>query len=892
MSSSAGAEQPDGGSVLSARRREEYAFRRKSDFRIINDVAVTQAIVAKLVTGTGFLSLTWSTVVLLGGFVSVLPIKEFWFLSTVLASTVLSIQHYSIDTFTALNNAGLHLLVGGLFKILQRSEYRRCGFVKFLFGGLVKYMIKNSLSLFILVLIEAAVIINLVGPMASVVISVLRLAQHNYDGTDEPNKGKLRAAFFIFYSLALTHGVCFYCWFLLQFSLMKRAWLMFTKCGLEKYHWCRRLRLQYVRETVTMCANDLTLPNGWNLVTYAVGLLETASQDDHLDGLRMLDVFVVEKTRSIRLELLSSRQSIENLITMLEWTSPDLKDQEMRERAARIMADVADALHVAQMPTGALQCISSLLEASPQKHCLQGEAKEQKQDHQDEEKEEQQDHLEEEKEPAIETSVDPARGLDQSSGIAVGQDETLDITENISLKELLEVYKDRFRGGDERVLPDIQEMMEIKYPFKTKGTKELIHQGLQILEKLAYNEHNCREICKTSWLLPKITVSITSPDFLETEYDNEWVNTLSILLKLVMRLISAPGEAGTSLSREISASKDAVHNLLGILDGKIECSMQLQKNAMEILTEIAIGGPAVMTENLVKKLREIFLANDRMSTLRIKAGKSLVKLLSVSAPSFTKVFSKSESMDAMDVTTCDTESTIVAQLTDILFKDMDCRTSAATILEYLCSYAELSNQDILNLLMKIVDLILSCKMDRNTETVIEAKERTNSEKHNDIENQLPQHADQKSLAEKDDVLSEERKYLAALLSILVVICHKLVQNVHSDVISVNEALVKKLNKIIDTNNENTADCLGIAKLACQVVVALIQLKPSCLKDFQENNFLDVLHKALKKMSDIDTCMLFAVKDHELTKPTRTLSSLVKDARKLLKRTQETGNSSS
>nr|AAU90163.1 hypothetical protein [Oryza sativa Japonica Group] len=72
----------------------------------INDVAITQAVIGKLVTGVGYLSLTWSTVVLLGGFVSTVPINEFWFLtaiSLVLAST----QNKYFLRFTMKNKARL-----------------------------------------------------------------------------------------------------------------------------------------------------------------------------------------------------------------------------------------------------------------------------------------------------------------------------------------------------------------------------------------------------------------------------------------------------------------------------------------------------------------------------------------------------------------------------------------------------------------------------------------------------------------------------------------------------------------------------------------------------------------------------------------------------------------
>uniref|UniRef100_A0A0E0H7T7 DUF4220 domain-containing protein n=1 Tax=Oryza nivara TaxID=4536 RepID=A0A0E0H7T7_ORYNI len=183
------------------------------------------------------------------------------------------------------------------------------------------------------------------GPMVSIVISVMRLIQLDYYSSDDAGKGKLKAALFAFYSLALIHGVGFYSWFLLRRLVMVKV--------MESVHGMRPTG--YLQETTSKCANIL---------------LESGYHDDHLTGVRMLDTFVVKKTRSVRRHMLSSRHSIQNLLTMLSRpTSWTLDEREIRERAARIMAGIAGDLHIARFP-GALQSMSCLLDCAGhhQKH--------------------------------------------------------------------------------------------------------------------------------------------------------------------------------------------------------------------------------------------------------------------------------------------------------------------------------------------------------------------------------------------------------------------------------------------------------------------------------------------------------------------------------------------
>jgi hypothetical protein len=136
----------------------------------------------------------------------------------------------------------------------------------------------------------------------------------------------------------------------------------------------------------------------------------------------------------------------------------------------------------------------------------------------------------------------------------------------------------------------------------------------------------------------------------------------------------------------------------------------------------------------------------------------------------------------------------------------------------------------------------------------------------------------------------------ALLSLAVVICDGMVDEhgftcaAPKDMVS----LVRKLKDIIlqpNNNNNNMFQCLRTVKLTCQLVISMAQLKPMCIKDFTEHDFMDVLSESFKTLSDLDNCLvLFEADDRYQYQVTKTadepLVSLVKKAQQLFHKSND------
>ncbi|EES17243.1 uncharacterized protein LOC8074247 [Sorghum bicolor] len=329
----------------------------------INDYAVFIGYLSMAVTGTGFLVLTWSTVVLLGGFVTMLAKKDFWCLTVITL-----VQTRVFDVFLNGNISYIGYSFKRLWEAALSIALPHNPFRKWSARGLIRVLVFTTVlcPLFALYMF---------GLFISPGISLWRLLQQDYgDMAGDSSKANLKPALVVLYSLALVQGVLFYYRAISSLEEQRLLKLVAQAYRLDKDDKARGSISDYLREIRVGCEKDPSFARGRNLVTYAAGLMLSNSPDNYLSGARIIDTLivwfsrepdqsVVESQRMLMNNMIGSASSsaIKKFVQMLD-SKGQSDSEEIRSRAMRIVAHFASEIRLNKIPYG-IQCISSFLES-------------------------------------------------------------------------------------------------------------------------------------------------------------------------------------------------------------------------------------------------------------------------------------------------------------------------------------------------------------------------------------------------------------------------------------------------------------------------------------------------------------------------------------------------
>ncbi|XBI05715.1 hypothetical protein VPH35_133845 [Triticum aestivum] len=673
-------------------------------------------------------------------------------------------------------------------------------------------------------------------------ISLWRVIQHDYGNMDDGDNSKanLMPALDFFYSLILCQGALYFLW--------ATSDKVFPKM------WGEPSVKQYLVDLQSKCWQDPKSIKDRRLVNYAVDLLDSESSQDYLSGARMLDV-LIKRGVDVRPLILPSSQKVEKLIDTLRRSS---RDRKIKELAARILAHLACDRDLTQFP-GLIPCISSLLGITTQLPYLNN----------------QQGSINQSPRQTIWDQLCPEIKKSKLGPLLIK------IIKKIKLNQ-------QGAGNNQHQSPQcrLDQQGAAESEGEGDGWNELILQGLTILERLASDQDNCRDICSNPDLIAKIMSPIYSHTLIQDiNIMPAWQDVVNGAFRVVHQLIRAPEwTGGRRLAHEISCSKQAVSNLEMILDQGNSAIQQQKMQAMKILTDLALDSSSNLAmetkENLINKQLQIFLTEGTEEDLKVTAGKTLALL---------------SKAGAISVCTMSEYNPIVEQVTEILDakNKIIYRIIAAEILENLCTLHMMDKNHVKNtLLSKVLAEVLTSKKKPPSK----ASERQVSQTLGDIvenllqddeENQRLEHNGQLNPSEQTETQTAMMELKEALLSLTSVIFDRLIisavdfDEVAQKVAPGEGEFVAKLKTIVEDNCEATANSLRVVKL-CGMIAVTMMRHSQYNTHIKDQKFMETLSEASRIMCNLESCMLFAGTDGGAKKTARPLlSDLVKEANALV-----------
>ncbi|KAL6638448.1 hypothetical protein ACP70R_023943 [Stipagrostis hirtigluma subsp. patula] len=549
------------------------------EVRRINSYALFMGYLLMGVRGLGLLMLTWTTVVLLGGFVSNLSQKDFWSLAVItlvqaagvfdfiLKEKLGDVVRWALGFMMAFSGT----IVFPTVKPIRHQSISR---------GLCHFMLLKMLLNILWIVIFALWVVNvlvwaiLFFPLALLYvlglyicagISLWRLIEHDYGSAADGNSD-MRPALIVSYSLAVAQGVLF--GYRSGHALWARKAIAQEVSKI--YELGLNTVLAYLDETVKGCEKDPSFARGRNLVTYAVNLLskkypvnlvmEPQSCPSYLDGVRILGsvVRLVSDRRMLAKQLLIESASFVKITgELLDTMGPSSPcSMETREHAARILALVAGTIRLEQFP-GGIQCVSSLLDT-----------------------------------------------FEENSWQPEGYERNSDLPKEFERDWLLNADERQcLLDGGQIACSTVSASLESDTDLLLGHTR-LVVQGLRILQNLAADEDNCRVISNTEGLLLKIMAPLISDSdlLLHRDHHDEWCSMAEESMELMSRLMATPGETGTKMRNEISSNIEAIISTLQSILECHKCEVPRKRQPAEIILDLSVDTSSIMASETSNKI--------------------------------------------------------------------------------------------------------------------------------------------------------------------------------------------------------------------------------------------------------------------------------------------------
>ncbi|CAN6361947.1 unnamed protein product [Urochloa humidicola] len=311
---------------------------------VLNRLLAAEVFLQMLASGLGTVALVWATVVLLGGFSTMLVRMDFWFITA-----IVFVETARIVGYNSAPEAKFFVDVPAAFfgrRILQVGS--ATGFVGLITMGPA--------------LIALAPIFAASACMTLSILRLLSICRHGHYGgsSAESSNGNLKPALFLFYGLVLSQGVLFLMWLVVAMSRSAQA----KKLSKLYFREGEKITNRYIASTLDTCVEKGVI-NTLNrtLVTFAEELLQSLQIGDHGVAVSVLHVVVMIRWKERRAgaieQICSSEQLVGKLFRLLSSKSP--LDLDTKTCAAKIVKELSNNLYLSNIP-GSVCSLSSTLD--------------------------------------------------------------------------------------------------------------------------------------------------------------------------------------------------------------------------------------------------------------------------------------------------------------------------------------------------------------------------------------------------------------------------------------------------------------------------------------------------------------------------------------------------